>query len=1370
MRPLGRVNTMILKTSRSIAPWSLILSLCLLPSVPANAQDNGGEQPNPNGDGDSTQVESEGANQGEDTTGIDDGDVVNSQNESSSTNNNSSNGMPEDGSSTFDPRHQMANTKDLMAPSLQDIAAFKQSYKRYRLRINDFREETLSMVELQRQQAFETLREQYTEPRSLLEAQQEQQRATAKERFERFIAKYPEASEGAKIRFQLADIYFKDAEETFIQAQEDMMAKLDENPDLELEVRKDLSRAFELYQDIVEKFPTTKVVDGALYMMAWCYSDASSDLYDADLAATFYKRVINEHPDSRFVPQSNYFVGQYYFNKNDTETALAYFRAATEGSKPEGNTFNSLYEYANYRLAWSHYLLNDYEKALELFTDHQDYSALKEKETGRPTNTLEESYEYTALSFADVAELENKQAIEVAAAYYAANGEREYTPDVYVYLAEELIEQVRIVEAIDTYKFLQKQYPTAPENPTYQKTLAELWAQEGEEDAYMDEMRILTERYAENGEWWVANRNNPEAQDIAKGYIEASLLDVAYNQYSRAYEDPTPEAFLAAASSLERFLTRFPFAEEYYDAMWYMADSLLNAQEVSRALEQYRLLVKTSPDHQRGELAQLKILNITNALAQTRFAGEFQKLPDGEEGSIVKEVRQLTNGDSYNVYELPTEAVDFIEAYSNSYTLDYPTRTLRVEEEMAELERQAPANLDRKLSALSVLMEEVRRGKEFFDNSLKIYQYNIGQIYYSHRQYDLARQYLDLVIEGYPDSNEAAWGAGLVIASYQKELNWEQVQAQVERFLATRLGPEGEGIDAQEFTKYKRDAIVQILLGQREQADALMAEGKVEEATNLYNFTAEGFLQFLSDYPNYDQEKYANLLLMAGNIYEEGGNIEKANQVYRDYVERFPSNEASRSILFSIATNHQNALELEEAIEYFDILFKQTYGRGIEYPDAIGALFNSAVLKVGLGQYKEAAEGLEYYATRFPEQPDAEKAFFMAGEQWEKVARWRGLEFYTRYLKKYRGEDPDRTMIAHYRRIKLYEESTTSKKREIEREWDKLFESYNMMLAAGKDSPKMRQYTAEYYLREIPARLDEFKSVKYTRDDEKNAKLIQSQLAALDELRAYCAKPGEDFKDFEAVVAGRYCAGAAELYLAEFFKVYPVPENLVPGDEDASLNAQLVYEEKLAEVWEPLREGAINTLEQTIALSERQGRWTKWTQLALNDLSAIDPKAYPPQKTEALYPISSIFVAPAPTINLAYPEGMEPPVVEEEESNPDSGIESEEDASLNTTLEDEQEDGLSPQGGSEGNVDGNQGAIPSDAESDTQNVETETDLGWGTPTSTDSENTDEGSEGDQGDQGDDAQEPSDSTDDTEDTEQTTDKEDESEDQDTGDSQ
>ena len=82
---------------------------------------------------------------------------------------------------------------------------------------------------------------------------------------------------------------------------------------------------------------------------------------------------------------------------------------------------------------------------------------------------------------------------------------------------------------------------------------------------------------------------------------------------------------------------------------------------------------------------------------------------------------------------------------------------MRIDEEMAQLERQPTEDSERQVQSLQSIIEEVNGAKEFFDESLKTYQYNIGQMYLGHRQYDQAREYFNLVIDGYPQSQEASF-------------------------------------------------------------------------------------------------------------------------------------------------------------------------------------------------------------------------------------------------------------------------------------------------------------------------------------------------------------------------------------------------------------------------------------------------------------------------------------------------------------------------------------------------------------------------------------------------------------------------------------
>ena len=186
-------------------------------------------------------------------------------------------------------------------------------------------------------------------------------------------------------------------------------------------------------------------------------------------------------------------------------------------------------------------------------------------------------------------------------------------------------------------------------------------------------------------------------------------------------------------------------------------------------------------------------------------------------------------------------------------------------------------------------------------------------MYLGHRQYDQAREYFNLVIDGYPQSQEASFAANLIISSYQKELDWAMVQAEARRFIGLALGPDGAVPD--DFANYEQNATLQILIAQNDKAERLMTEGEVEEATDLFNLTADGLQAYLEEYPGLPKEEYANLMLLSGNVYVKAGDLERANTVYRDFVERFPGNKASRSILFEIATNHQDALGLKKPFD-----------------------------------------------------------------------------------------------------------------------------------------------------------------------------------------------------------------------------------------------------------------------------------------------------------------------------------------------------------------------------------------------------------------------------------------------------------------------
>ena len=68
------------------------------------------------------------------------------------------------------------------------------------------------------------------------------------------------------------------------------------------------------------------------------------------------------------------------------------------------------------------------------------------------------------------------------------------------------------------------------------------------------------------------------------------------------------------------------------------------------------------------------------------------------------------------------------------------------------------------------------------------------------------------------------------------------VQAEARRFIGLALGPDGAVPD--DFANYEQNATLQILIAQNDKVERLMTEGEVEEATDLFNLTADGLQVF----------------------------------------------------------------------------------------------------------------------------------------------------------------------------------------------------------------------------------------------------------------------------------------------------------------------------------------------------------------------------------------------------------------------------------------------------------------------------------------------------------------------------------------------
>ena len=117
-------------------------------------------------------------------------------------------------------------------------------------------------------------------------------------------------------------------------------------PKLNLNAAQDYNkRAVQLYEWFLRDFPTDAKVDQALFFLGYNYFE----LDKPEIGKGYYQRLTKEHPDSPYIEESNFALGEYYFDREQWADALKHYRAVAANKRAR------LYSFALYKTAWCEY-------------------------------------------------------------------------------------------------------------------------------------------------------------------------------------------------------------------------------------------------------------------------------------------------------------------------------------------------------------------------------------------------------------------------------------------------------------------------------------------------------------------------------------------------------------------------------------------------------------------------------------------------------------------------------------------------------------------------------------------------------------------------------------------------------------------------------------------------------------------------------------------------------------------------------------------------------------------------------------------------------------------------------------------------------
>lgn len=962
-----------------------------------------------------------------------------------------------------------------------------------------FLEDQKSTIRAEYEAQREVLAEQYEARIEALEEEERARRLEAIERFEAFLRKYPnEPRYTPDAMFRLAELYFEKSSDDFLQEsrayEEELLAWEEGRRSTEPKPPEPrFDKTIGLHRDLLARFPGYRLADAARYLLGYAYGEMGQD--EEALAA--FVGLVENHPSSEFLPEVWTRIGEIYFDGNTRQALEKAVDAYAEVLKFEDSPY---YDKALYKIAWTHYRLDNFDEAVDAFVRLVRYADTQKAETGVTGSELRtEAIQYVAISFAD----EAWGGFDTARRKLQPIEEEAFTQELWQRYGEVLYDQTRYEAAIRVLSYTLDRYPGAPSNPEAQAKIVKAYEQLRDFDAATRAREKLVARYGEGSEWAQQNADDEEALAEAASLTERSLSTAALFRHEqaqrlRAQGDAarSKAQYRAAAAAYRDYLDRFPRSTRSYDFKFYLAETLYYSDQFEKAAEQYALVRDSTVDNKHLETAALfAVISHERLIEGLEESGQLPKL------SVMTASERA--GKPIAPKELPPPREELVEASDRFVEL-------------------APKS----------------------DNVAAI-AYRAAEEYYKHDRFDEARERFERIVSRYPDSEVARFAANLIIESYLAVEDWDRVNEWSGRLIELAGGDEKKGAPRNELAESLQDVR---LKAQFKIAERLNQENKFEEAADAYVKLVDA---------NPKSEVADKALFNAAIAYEKVNRFDTASKIYQRVVDDYPGSDLAPRALFRVGINADKGFDFQAAVAAYERLVN-------DYPrsdDRADALYNMAVVFENMQRYGKAADAYKRYAETFRSRPDAGDVFFRSAQVYAKMEAWPQVaQTLEQFISRYRSAPQQRNRVVQA----WYELGLAEKARDRDRSAKAAFrrclDEFNRLRLsvkspAGGHAAKCAFELAEYVF-------EDYDAMKITGNERQQIRALEAKAQAQKKVQKAYTEVIR-FKRLEQTLAAFYRLGYSYERFADALFTAPVPKAL-RSDPELADEYKLQLEDRAA--------------------------------------------------------------------------------------------------------------------------------------------------------------------------------------------------------------
>jgi TolA-binding protein len=349
--------------------------------------------------------------------------------------------------------------------------------------------------------------------------------------------------------------------------------------------------AIGLYQQLLEAYPDYRRNDTVLYQLARAYETGGR----TDEALEVLEELVSRYPDTLLIDEVQFRRGEMLFlRKRYNESEAAYQVVVRYGEE------SRFYEQSLYKLGWSRFKLAWHEDSLAPFFELLDRK-IRDIEIGEGEERLqslkraerelvEDTFRVLSISFSYI---DGANSIDT---FLAGHGNPHYSYVIYRNLGNLYLEKERYQDAAETYEAFVAHDPYHAKAPLLQVEVIEAYKQGGFPSLVLDGKKAFVERYGMDGEFWIRNPRESNAEVAAD--LKANLTDLAQYYHAEAQKDGEINDYQEAANWYRKYLAYFPGEADSANTNFLLAEILFESEDFQAATVEYE---RTSYEYEAHE-------------------------------------------------------------------------------------------------------------------------------------------------------------------------------------------------------------------------------------------------------------------------------------------------------------------------------------------------------------------------------------------------------------------------------------------------------------------------------------------------------------------------------------------------------------------------------------------------------------------------------------------------------------------------------------------------------------------------------------------------------------------------------------------------